>query len=267
MNVRSQKERMLAGELHTANDPELAADNKRASEWMDRYNSTNTKTQPERQALLEELFASVGPGCNIRPPFYCDYGYNIALGRGVFLNFNCVILDVVKVTIGDLTQIGPGVQILTPDHPRDPGERAKMLEFARPIAIGANVWIGGGALIMPGVTIGDNAIIGSGSVVTRDVPAGATAVGNPARILHKEVDAAREHAANRMGFSAYGITQEGDDPLTKALHGLIDHATSQQRVIDQMVAALERNGIPIGGEAKTAAHAVNPSELNKLVDE
>ncbi|KQT47733.1 maltose acetyltransferase [Methylobacterium sp. Leaf456] len=182
MTTKTQKQRMLAGELYVADDPEIAADNRRISEWMDRYNATNTLSQPERQALLEEAFASVGAGCNIRPPFTCDYGYNIRLGRGVFLNFNCCILDVVAVSIGDLTQIGPGVQILTADHPRDPAERRQMLEFGRPITIGANVWIGGGALILPGVTIGDDAIIGAGSVVTRDVPPGGTAVGNPARL-------------------------------------------------------------------------------------
>ena len=123
----------------------------------------------------------------IRPPFHCDYGYNIRLGDGVFLNFNCVILDVVAVTIGDQTQIGSGVQILTADHPRDPAVRVQGLEFGRPIAIGRNVWIGAGALILPGVTIGDDAVIGAGSVVTRDVPAGATAVGNPARPLPRTV--------------------------------------------------------------------------------
>jgi maltose O-acetyltransferase len=122
----------------------------------------------------------------IRPPFYCDYGTNISLGRGVFLNFNCVILDVCAVTIGDDTQIGPGVQILTPDHPRDPDQRRLGLEFGRPIYIGRNVWIGGGALIMPGVSIGDDAIIGAGAVVTRDVPNGVTAAGNPARVLSKK---------------------------------------------------------------------------------
>lgn len=179
---RSEKEKMLAGDLYVADDPELAADNRRISDWLDRYNATNTRTQAERQALLEEVFASVGDGCNIRPPFYCDYGYNISLGRGVFLNFNCCILDVVKVTIGDMTQIGTGVQILTADHPRDPAQRRQMLEFGRPIDIGAYVWIGSAAIILPGVTIGDDAIIGAGSVVTRDVPAGATALGNPARI-------------------------------------------------------------------------------------
>ena len=178
----SEKQKMLAGELYVADDPELAADNRRISDWLDRYNSTNTRTQAERQALLEEAFASVGDGCNIRPPFYCDYGYNISLGRGVFLNFNCCILDVVKVTIGDMTQIGTGVQIMTADHPRDPTQRKQMLELGRPISIGAYVWIGSGAIILPGVTIGDDAIIGAGSVVTRDVPPGATALGNPARL-------------------------------------------------------------------------------------
>ena len=182
MTLKTQKQKMLAGELYIAEDPELAADNRRISEWLDRYNATSTRSQPERQALLEEAFASVGEGCNIRPPFFCDYGYNICLGRGVFLNFNCCILDVVKVTIGDMTQIGTAVQILTPDHPRDPAQRRRMLESGRPVVIGENVWIGSGAIILPGVTIGNDAIIGAGSVVTRDVPPGAVAVGNPARL-------------------------------------------------------------------------------------
>ena len=181
---RSEKQKMLAGELYVADCPELAADNKRISEWMDRYNATRTRTRTreERHALLEEAFARVGVGADIRPPFHCDYGYNISLGRGVFLNFNCVILDVVKVTIGDQTQIGPSVQILTADHPRDPEQRLRMLEFGRPITIGANVWIGGGAIILPGVTIDDHALIGAGSVVARDVPAHRVAIGNPARL-------------------------------------------------------------------------------------
>ncbi len=179
--MRSEKSKMLAGELYRASDPELAADAGRAAGWMARYNASLAATPDERRALLREIFAHVGDGAVIRPPFFCDYGYNISLGAGAFLNFNCVVLDVVAVTIGDLTQIGPGVQILTPDHPRDPGERRGGLEFGRPVVIGANVWIGGGALVMPGVTIGDDAIVGAGAVVTRDVPAGATVTGNPAR--------------------------------------------------------------------------------------
>jgi maltose O-acetyltransferase len=118
----------------------------------------------------------------IRPPFHCDYGWNIHLGDEAFLNFNCVILDVCAVSIGPKTQIGPGAQILAADHPRDPAARDEGLEFGRPVSIGRNCWIGAGALILPGVTIGDDAVVGAGAVVTRDVPAGATAVGNPARV-------------------------------------------------------------------------------------
>src|SRR3954470_8233175 len=120
-------------------------------------------------------------GAVIRPPFFCDYGYNIRLGDDVFLNFNCVILDVVEVTIGDRTQIGPAVQIYAADHPRDSATRGTGLEFGRPVRIGRDVWIGGGAIILPGVTIGDGAVIGAGSVVTRDVAAGQTVAGTPAR--------------------------------------------------------------------------------------
>ena len=132
---------------------------------------------------MAQHFKTVGQHVNIRAPFHCDYGYNISLGDGVFMNFGCVILDVVEVTIGAATAIGPGVQILTADHPRDPVERRTGLESGRPIRIGSNVWIGGGAIILPGVTIGDDAVIGAGSVVTRDVAPGATVVGNPARVV------------------------------------------------------------------------------------
>ena len=179
--MASEKQKMLAGELYVATGEELAADARRAAEWMDRYNVSIAATQRDHAALLCEMLAEVGEGAYIRPPFHCDYGYNISLGRGVFLNFTCVILDVVKVTIGDRTQIGPGVQILTADHPRDPAQRRAGLEFGRPVTIGADVWIGGSAIVLPGVRIGDGAIVGAGAVVTRDVTAGATVVGNPAR--------------------------------------------------------------------------------------
>lgn len=182
MSERTQKQRMLAGEPYHAGDPEIVADQQAAALWMARYNAASTLPPAQREALLRERLGSVGTGSAIRPPFHCDYGYNIRLGSGVFLNFNCVILDVVEVAIGDGTQIGPGVQILTADHPRDAATRATGLEWGRPIHIGRNVWIGGGAIILPGVTIGDDATIGAGSVVTRDVPAGATAMGNPARV-------------------------------------------------------------------------------------
>jgi len=179
--ARTEKDKMLAGELYVAGSPDLVSDRERAAAWMERYNSAGSRPPPERRDLMRELLARVGEETDVRPPFHCDYGYNISLGDGVFLNFGCVVLDVAQVTIGELTQIGPGVQILTADHPRDAAQRREMLEFGRPVTIGANVWIGGGAIILPGVAIGDDAIIGAGSVVTRDVPAQGIAVGNPAR--------------------------------------------------------------------------------------
>lgn len=176
--MKTQKQRMLAGEPYSAADPEIQADQRAAQAWMDRYNASKLD---ERPALLAEGLGEVGANVAIRAPFHVDYGYNIRLGDGVFMNFGCVILDVVEVTIGAATAIGPGVQILTADHPRDPVERRAGLESGKPIHIGANVWIGGGAIILPGVTIGDDAVIGAGAVVTRDVASGATVVGNPAR--------------------------------------------------------------------------------------
>ena len=172
---------MLAGELYLPNDPELVADRGAAARWTARYNATPAADSVALLALLRERFASVGDGCWIRPPFFCDYGYNITLGRGVFLNFNCVILDVCAVTIGEGTQVGPAVQIYAADHPRDAAVRRSGVENGKPVTIGRDVWIGGGAIILPGVTIGDGAVIGAGSVVTRDVGDRCIATGNPAR--------------------------------------------------------------------------------------
>jgi maltose O-acetyltransferase len=179
----TEKEKMIAGELYFPGDPEILADQSAAKEWMVRYNAALGDTPANRRALLRERLRAVGDGAVIRPPFHCDFGYNISLGRDVFLNYNCIILDVTHVTIGEGTKIGPAVQIYTADHPRDEGTRRAGLEFARPITIGEHVWVGGAAIILPGVTIGDGAIVGAGAVVTRDVPAGATVVGNPARVL------------------------------------------------------------------------------------
>jgi maltose O-acetyltransferase len=176
----TEKDKMLAGEPYDAGAPEIQAELAATASWLARYNAAPDPS--ERGRLLAERLAAVGDGAVIRPPFHCDYGFNIRLGAGVFLNFNCVILDVVAVVIGERTQIGPAVQILAADHPRDAATRASGLEFGKPVRIGQNVWIGGGAIILPGVTIGDDAVIGAGSVVTRDVPAGATAFGNPARV-------------------------------------------------------------------------------------
>lgn len=175
----SEKRKMLAGELYDASDAALRAERDAAEAWMARYNAAGAAVRP---ALLRERLASVGDGAEIRPPFHCDYGSHISVGARVFLNFNCVILDVAAVTIGEGTQIGPAVQIYAADHPRDPEQRRGGLELGRPVRIGSNVWIGGGAIILPGISIGDDAIIGAGSVVTRDVPDGATVAGNPARV-------------------------------------------------------------------------------------
>ncbi len=177
----TEKQQMLAGELYRPGDPEIQADLAATKEWLVRYNAALAASPAERRALLAERLASVGEGAVIRPPFHCDYGFNIHLGADVFLNFNCVILDVVEVRIGAGTQIGPAVQIYAADHPRDAEIRRSGLEFGRPVRIGEHVWIGGGAIILPGITIGDGAVIGAGSVVTRDVPANGTVVGNPAR--------------------------------------------------------------------------------------
>jgi maltose O-acetyltransferase len=178
--LKSEKQKMLAGELYRP-DAELGAEQAAAKAWMVRYNASLALPVSARHALLCERLGHVGKDTVVRPPFFCDYGTNIRLGEGVFLNFNCVILDVVEVTIGDRTQIGPAVQIYAADHPRDAETRRAGLEFGRPVRIGSDVWIGGGAIILPGVTIGDAAVIGAGSVVTRDVGAGATVIGNPAR--------------------------------------------------------------------------------------
>ena len=177
---KSEKQKMLAGEMYRV-DAELAADQAVTKAWLVRYNAALAQPVSERHKLLSERLAHVGKGAVIRPPFFCDYGYNIRLGDGVFLNFDCVILDVVEVAIGDRTQIGPAVQIYAADHPRDAATRKSGVEFGKPVRIGSDAWIGGGAIILPGVTIGDGAVIGAGSVVTRNVAEGAHVMGNPAR--------------------------------------------------------------------------------------
>jgi maltose O-acetyltransferase len=179
---RTEKQKMLAGELYQV-DAELQAELRACAAWTVRYNAALAEPAEVWHALLAERLAAVGPGAMVRPPFHCDYGYHIRLGADVFLNFNCVILDVAPVSIGDGTRIGPAVQIYTADHPRDAALRRADLESGRPVSIGSNVWIGGGAIILPGVTIGDDAIVAAGSVVSRNVPPGATVAGNPARSI------------------------------------------------------------------------------------
>jgi maltose O-acetyltransferase len=172
---------MLAGELYDAGDPELVADRARSAQLMRGFNDEDDLDA--RLRILGELLGAIGDGSEIRPPFYCDYGYNVRLGSGVFLNFGCVLLDVVAIRIGDGVQIGPAVQLLAADHPLDVATRASKLENGRPIAIEDDAWIGGGAIVLPGVTIGRASVVGAGSVVTRDVPAAVVAAGNPCRVI------------------------------------------------------------------------------------
>ena len=183
MTQKTEKEKMLAGELYRSADPQLVADIRRAQRLLLRYNATSVDETDVRTEVLRQLLGSVGDGTVIRPMFACDYGYNIRLGRNVFINYNCVFLDCAPIDIGDDLQMGPAVQLYTAEHPLDPEVRRSGLEYARPIRIGRNVWIGGGAGILAGLTIGEDSVVGAGSIVTRDVPPGCVVAGNPARVV------------------------------------------------------------------------------------
>ncbi|WP_269139287.1 sugar O-acetyltransferase [Nostoc sp. UHCC 0870] len=180
---KTEKQKMLAGELYLADDPELVADQKRASRLLQMYNATTVEQPQQRQQILKELFSKVGEKITIVPPFHCDYGSHISVGNGAYMNYGCVILDCNQVEIGENVLLAPYVQIYAAYHPTEPEIRLTGRELAAPIKIGDNVWIGGGAIICPGVTIGDNTTIGAGSVVVKDIPAKVVAVGNPCRIV------------------------------------------------------------------------------------
>lgn len=173
---------MIGGEYYDPGDRELGEMRENIQCLQYEYNQTTVKDKEKRKALLQKMLHPESKSCTLRAPIYFDYGINTIVGEGVFMNYNTVLLDVCRIEIGNLTQIGPNCQILTADHPRDSGDREKGLEFGKPIKIGKNVWMGGGVIVLPGVTIGDHAIIGAGSVVTRDIPSHATAYGNPARV-------------------------------------------------------------------------------------
>jgi maltose O-acetyltransferase len=184
-DARSMRERMLAGDLYLADDPELAEASLRTSDLMDAYNASSARRPDERRRLLAALLGAVGEGTEIRPPLRVDYGSHVRIGARTFANYGLVALDVAPITIGDDVQIGPNVQLLTPTHPLEPGPRRDKWEAAKPITVGDNVWLGGGAIVLPGVTIGDNTVVGAGAVVTRNVPANVVAVGNPARVIRE----------------------------------------------------------------------------------
>jgi len=183
--AETQRERMLAGELYLASDPDLVAARERARELTQRYNALPPGGHDRHRALLGELIGELGDDVWLEPPFYCDYGSNIALGDGVYFNFGCIVLDCARVEVGPLTKLGPAVQLCAATHPLDPDERATSWELAKPIAVGRNVWIGGGAIVGAGVTIGDDAVIGAGSVVVKDIPARVVAAGSPCRVIRE----------------------------------------------------------------------------------
>lgn len=178
----TEREKMLAGELYDPFDPELIAGRERARDLCQDLNATRERDTDARRHILRDLFGAGGDSVWMQPPFFCDYGSNIHLGERVFFNFNCVVLDVCPVIIGDFTLFGPAVQIYTPMHPLNAELRRKQ-EFGKPVSIGSDVWVGGGAMICPGVKIGSRTVIGAGSVVTRDVPDDVFAAGNPCRVI------------------------------------------------------------------------------------
>jgi maltose O-acetyltransferase len=182
-DARSQRERMLAGDLYLADDPVLAQESRRAAELTKEYNDSSPADVTTRRRILAKLLGSLGEDTDVRPPFYCDYGFHTHIGARTFVNFGLVALDVAAIRIGDDVQIGPYVQLLTPTHPLEPEPRRAKWEAAEPITIGDNVWLGGGVIVCPGVTIGAGTVVGAGAVVTGELPPGVLAVGTPARVV------------------------------------------------------------------------------------
>jgi maltose O-acetyltransferase len=179
------RERMLAGELYIADDPQLAADNRRATALMHRFNTSDPTEADLFAAMLRELLETLGEGAWVRPSLFVDYGYQVHIRARSFINYGAVLLDVAPIIIGEDVQMDPNVQLLTPTHPLEAEPRRAKSEAARPITIGNNVWLGGGVIVCPGVTIRENSVVGAGAVVTRDLPANVLAVGNPARVIRQ----------------------------------------------------------------------------------
>lgn len=182
---RSNRERMLAGDFYIDDDADNTALAQRAVRLAGDYQRAASQDPVAARAILDELLGSLGEGAFVKPPVFVDYGENIHIGAGTFVNYNLTALDVARITIGEDCQIGPNVQLLTPIHPIDPEPRRAKFESARPISIGNNVWLGGGVIVCPGISIGDNSVVGAGAVVTRDVPPDVVAAGNPARAIRR----------------------------------------------------------------------------------
>lgn len=182
--MESEWQKMVSGELYDPADEELVQARRRARGLLRELNALKDEQEDERRGILASLFGKGGESARVQPPFYCDYGTNIELGKHVFFNFNCVVLDVSRVSIGDYSIFAPAVQIYTATHPLD-AELRRTREYGKPVVIGSDVWVGGGAIILPGVTIGSRTVIGAGSVVTRDIPDDVVAAGNPCRVIRE----------------------------------------------------------------------------------
>lgn len=182
---KTQMAKMLAGEPYVADDPELNAAHLRAQKLLAKFNATAADESDERREMLTALFAKFGEGAILKPALRCDYGFNISIGERTFINFDCVLLDCNRITIGSEVQFAPGVHVYTATHPIDAKQRRAGVEYALPVTIADGVWLGGGAILCPGVTIGENTVVGAGSVVVRDLPANVVAVGNPCRVIRK----------------------------------------------------------------------------------
>jgi maltose O-acetyltransferase len=181
--MKTEKEKMIDGEMYRADDQQLVKERIQARKLTREYNATTEEEWDKRSSLIKQLFGSTGQNVGIEPNFKCDYGYNIHVGENFYANFDCTILDVCEVRIGDNCMLAPGVHIYTATHPLDPVERNSGAEYGKSIEIGNNVWLGGGSIINPGIKIGDNAVVASGAVVTKDVPANVVVGGNPAKII------------------------------------------------------------------------------------
>lgn len=186
-DVMTERQKMLAGELYDSSDVELVELRQRARLLFQEFNGMGDVDVDSRMAVMRELLGDAPDSVDVEPPFYCDYGSHIIMGQDTFLNFGCVLLDVMPITIGDRVLIGPSVQIYTATHPMSRKKRSTLLEYGKPVTIGDDVWIGGGAIICPGVSVGDGAVIGAGAVVTRDVPTLTFVGGNPAKVIKRDL--------------------------------------------------------------------------------